>query len=100
MNDVFNNVMTFINKNTYLLIGICVFLILVLIGYLIDNRVKSKRVRKDIKNKDQVPENIKEDINIEVEFEIDPNQTKELKYTVEYYKDGVKQDDDTEVFTK
>ena len=62
MNDVFNNVMTFINKNTYLLIGICVFLILVLIGYLIDNSVKSKRVRQDIKNKDQVPENIKEDI--------------------------------------
>ena len=62
MNDVFNNVMTFINKNTYLLIGICVFLILVLIGYLIDNSVKSKRVRKHIKNKDQVPENIKEDI--------------------------------------
>ena len=62
MNDVFNNVMTFINKNTHLLIGICVFLILVLIGYLIDNSVKSKRVRKDIKNKDQVPENIKEDI--------------------------------------
>ena len=62
MNDVFNNVMTFINKNTYLLIGICVFLILILIGYLIDNSVKSKRVRKDIKNKDQVPENIKEDI--------------------------------------
>ena len=62
MNDVFNNVMTFINKNTYLLIGICVFLILVLIGYLIDNSVESKRVRKDIKNKDQVPENIKEDI--------------------------------------
>lgn len=62
MNDVFNDVMTFINKNTYLLIGICVFLILVLIGYLIDNSVKSKRVRKDIKNKDQVPENIKEDI--------------------------------------
>ncbi len=62
MNDVFNNVMTFINKNTYLLIGICVFLILVLIGYLIYNSVKSKRVRKDIKNKDQVPENIKEDI--------------------------------------
>ena len=60
MNDVFNNVMTFINKNTYL--WICVFLILVLIGYLIDNSVESKRVRKDIKNKDQVPENIKEDI--------------------------------------
>ena len=62
MNETLNNIMKFINDNTYLLIGICVFLILVLIGYLIDNSVKSKRVRKDIKNKDQVPENIKEDI--------------------------------------
>lgn len=62
MNEVFQNIMTFINENTYLLIGICVFLIFVLIGYLIDNSVKSKRVRKDIKNKDQVPENIKNEI--------------------------------------
>lgn len=62
MNDFFEKVMTFINENTYLLIGICVFLIFVLIGYLIDNSVKSKRVRKDIKNKDQVPENIKNEI--------------------------------------
>ena len=48
MNDVFNNVMTFINKNTYLLIGICVFLILVLIPFLsetlfIDSIAKSVR---------------------------------------------------------
>ena len=56
MNDVFNNVMTFINKNTYLLIGICVFLILVLIGYLIDNSIKSKKVRKDVKNETMVKE--------------------------------------------
>ena len=56
MNDVFNNVMTFINKNTYLLIGICVFLILVLIGYLIDNSVKSKKVRKDVKNETMAKE--------------------------------------------
>lgn len=62
MNDILQKVMTFINENTYLLIGICVFLILVLIGYLIDNSVKSKRVRKDIKNKDQVPEEIKNEI--------------------------------------
>ncbi|MBO5182819.1 MAG: hypothetical protein J6B64_00235 [Bacilli bacterium] len=62
MNDFLQKVMTFINENTYILIGICVFLILVLIGYLIDNSVKSKRVRNDIKNKDQVPENIKNEI--------------------------------------
>ena len=62
MNDILQNIMTFINENTILLICICVFLILALIGYLIDNSVKSKRVRNDIKNADQVPENIKEEI--------------------------------------
>lgn len=67
MNDVLQNVMLFINEHTLLLIGICVFLILVLIGYLIDNSVKSKRIRNDIKNKDQVPENIKDEIIKEAE---------------------------------
>ena len=62
MNEVFQDIMTFINDNTVLLICICVFLIFVLIGYLIDNSVKSKRVRKDIKNKDQVPEEIRNEI--------------------------------------
>ena len=62
MNEIVQNIMLFINEHTLLLIGICVFLILVLIGYLIDNSVKSKRVRNDIKNADQVPENIKEEI--------------------------------------
>ena len=62
MNETLQNIMLFINNNTLLLIGICVFLILVLVGYLIDNSVKSKRVRKDIKNPDQVPENIKDEI--------------------------------------
>ena len=56
MNETLNNIMKFINDNTYLLIGICVFLILVLIGYLIDNSVKSKKVRKDIKNETMVKE--------------------------------------------
>lgn len=50
MSELLNNIMKFINENTYLLIGVCVFLILVLIGYLIDNSVKSKKVRKDVKN--------------------------------------------------
>lgn len=56
MNETLNNIMKFINDNTYLLIGICVFLILVLIGYLIDNSVKSKKVRKDVKNETMVKE--------------------------------------------
>lgn len=67
MNDILLKIMDFINNNTLLLIGICVFLILVLIGYLIDNSVKSKRIRNDIKNADQVPENIKNEIIKEAE---------------------------------
>ena len=56
MNETLNNIMKFINDNTYLLIGICVFLILVLIGYLIDNSIKSKKVRKDVKNETMAKE--------------------------------------------
>ena len=56
MNETLNNILKFINDNTYLLIGICVFLILVLIGYLIDNSIKSKKVRKDVKNETMVKE--------------------------------------------
>ena len=56
MNETLNNIMKFINENTYLLIGVCVFLILVLIGYLIDNSVKSKKVRKDVKNETMAKE--------------------------------------------
>lgn len=56
MNETLNNIMKFINDNTYLLIGICVFLILVLIGYLIDNSVKSKKVRKNVKNETMAKE--------------------------------------------
>ena len=40
MNDVIDNVMTFINENTTILIIICVFLIVVLVVYLIENAIK------------------------------------------------------------
>lgn len=46
MNKFLENVMNFINENTTLLIIICAFLILVLIGYLIDNSVKTRRLAK------------------------------------------------------
>lgn len=50
MNKFLENVMSFINENTTLLIVICVFLIFVLIGYLIDNSIKTKKLAKMEKN--------------------------------------------------
>ena len=81
-NEIMQKIMEFINNNTLLLIGICVFLILVLIGYLIDNSVKSKRIRKDIKNADQVPENIKNEIIKEAKEEEVKEKTPELSASV------------------
>lgn len=49
MNKILNDIMGFINENTTLLIIICVFLIFVLIGYLIDNSIKARKLAK-IKN--------------------------------------------------
>lgn len=49
MEKFMNSVMSFINENTTLLIIICVFLIFVLIGYLIDNSIKARKLAK-IKN--------------------------------------------------
>lgn len=47
MNDFIEKAMMFINENTMLLIGICIFLILVLIGYLIDNSIKTRKLEKE-----------------------------------------------------
>ena len=46
MNKFIDNIMNFINENTTLLIIICVFLIFVLIAYLIDNGIKTKKLAK------------------------------------------------------
>ena len=43
---------------------------------------------------------VTEDIRVVVTTEIDDSQTKNLSYTVEYYKDGVKVDADTQTETK
>ena len=48
MNNVLQNIMYFINDNTILLICICGFLILVLIGYLIDSSIKARNLEKSI----------------------------------------------------
>ena len=44
MNKVLESVMNFINENTTLLIFICIFLIFVLVGYLIDNAIKTRKM--------------------------------------------------------
>lgn len=69
MNNVLQNIMYFINDNTILLICICGFLILVLIGYLIDSSIKARNLEKSISltNKN----------NINTETDKFYNQTKE-----------------------
>ena len=106
MNETLQKIMEFINNNTLLLIGICVFLILVLIGYLIDNSVKSKRVRNDIKNADQVPESIKNEIIKEAEEakeivmpEVVPEveATPEVENNVEIPQEAIKEEPQTNI---
>lgn len=50
MNDFIEKAMLFINENTLLLIGICIFLIIVLIGYLIDNAIKTRKLEMEEMN--------------------------------------------------
>ena len=46
----------------------------------------------------EIPETMPaNDVNIYGTFSIDETQTKELRYTVEYYKNGIKQEADTEI---
>lgn len=75
MDKILETIMNFINENTTLLIIICVFLIFVLIGYLIDNGIKTKRLEKQMKEdsssvpKPEVIENPIEDKKEEVKVE-------------------------------
>lgn len=73
MNETLEKIMIFINENTNILIGICLFLIFVLIGYLIDNSIKSRRAKKEFKksqiqtdlNSEYSNEPKKENVNIQ-----------------------------------
>lgn len=53
MSNTFQNIMNFINDNTILLICICGFLILVLIGYLIDSSIKARKLEKSLNEQNQ-----------------------------------------------
>ena len=58
MKEIITKVTNFVNENTMLLIGICAFLILVLIVYLIDNSIKTKKMQKAIKEMDETEKDI------------------------------------------
>lgn len=82
MNDFLNTVMNFINENTTLLIIICVFLIFVLVGYLIDNSVKSRklakkkqeRIESGVVEEETVPEEV---VPVEINKEVEVNTVEE-----------------------
>lgn len=68
MKETLVKVTNFVNENTMLLIGICAFLILVLIIYLIDNSIKTKKMQKALKEMDTVEDKVvetKEDTVVE-----------------------------------
>lgn len=64
MDKFLENIMNFINENTTLLIIICVFLIFVLIGYLIDNSIKTRKLEK------QMQMDANEDTDVPVQNEV------------------------------
>ena len=47
-----------------------------------------------------IPDTVENGAVIRVDYVVDETQTKELSYTVEYYKEGVKDDADTQVETQ
>lgn len=58
MKEILTKVTNFVNENTMLLIGICAFLIIVLIVYLIDNSIKTKKMQKAIKEMDETEDKV------------------------------------------
>lgn len=66
MNETLESIMVFINENTNILIGICLFLIFVLVAYLIDNSIKSRKAKKEFK-KSQMKNELNAEDNIKTE---------------------------------
>ena len=91
MNEFLEKAMLFINENTMLLIGICIFLILVLIGYLIDNSIKTRKLekeemKKELEEANKAPEVVPEvaEIAKEAAVEVAPIQEeKEIERATE-----------------
>ena len=94
MDKFLETIMNFINENTTLLIIICVFLILVLIGYLIDNSIKTKKLEKQMikdekedKKETIVNNDIPSIVKEEKKSEIDPNMEIDLDFRTDEEKE-------------
>lgn len=82
MNQTLENIMIFINENTNILIGICLFLIFVLVAYLIDNSIKAKKAMKKIKEEQEIVRlEDKEEIPImPINYSLNENSVKNEKF--------------------
>lgn len=74
MNETLEKIMIFINENTNILIGICLFLIFVLLAYLIDNSIKSKKAKKAFENSRKEDAEISSNNLNEVKEELNENK--------------------------
>ena len=96
MNKFLEVVMNFINENTTLLIIICVFLIFVLIGYLIDNSIKTRKMEKQLTmetpNEDSTKAEEVKPEEVAVPLEEEKPKVEEEKVDIEEEKDSVKED--------
>ncbi len=112
MDKILEIVMNFINENTTLLIIICVFLIFVLIGYLIDNSIKTRKLEKSMLQNESIgnmnpvvevpkePEVTETPVVEEVKPAIDPNTEINLDFRTEEEKEADKKpaiDPNTEI---
>ena len=79
MGKVLENIMNFINENTTLLIIICVFLIFVLIGYLIDNSIKTRKLAKMEALKGNSKEDSVQEVPIQNTIKEEPTPVVETK---------------------
>lgn len=105
MNKVLESVMNFINENTTLLIFICIFLIFVLVGYLIDNAIKTRKMEKKLEREKLLNEKVvvNEDIPTtttiekkdEVEIKEEPISIEEKEETEEEIPEVIVEDEPT-----
>ena len=80
MTDAIEKIMSFINENTTILIIICVFLIVVLVAYLIENAIKVDKVNKNVKKEqEEINKKVAENNIEDKKEEIDSNKFEPVK---------------------
>ena len=91
MDKFLETVMNFINENTTLLIIICVFLIFVLIGYLIDNSIKTKKLARSMKEESNNDSVTPIENEIPISKPVENVETKPIEEEIDVQKEEVKE---------